>query len=538
MSKTLALLKASMSEGMNFFRISGRNRSRFFKVGVPIIIGIFFMLAMASYANMMMELVLNNGTEFVVLTLFATVAAIFILMEGVYKTSGLLFNCRDDDTLLALPIKKSTVFLIRILKFYLFEVIVNTLFLAPVMVMYGLRVGAPISFYLISVLALFLLPILPVVISCLIGGMISYFSTKFKFKNLAQIALTTVVLIAAIFLSFNIKEVMKGVAQNAENINGVITRFYYPIGEYIDLVRGFDFGKLVIFVVANVGLLLLMVAVLGKVYYKINSRVKIVKSDIKKHDYKIKTVRPLMALVKKEIGKFISSPVFVVNAGFGLVLYIVSCVLIALNIDGLLTQVAEMEAEGLSAEGIIAFLPAVIFGLVFVMSMMTSITSSMISLEGKSFNILKSLPISSMKIILAKVLAAMVVMVPVFLIGDLIVFAKFDFNILQMLMILVASVVMPMIAELIGIIVNLKYPKMDAKDDVEVVKQSMSSMIAVFVGIGTSGLMIYAIYNAFMNGISASVVMVAGLGFSVILLALLLLYLKKRGVKDFNAINV
>ena len=129
-------------------------------------------------------------------------------------------------------------------------------------------------------------------------------------------------------------------------------------------------------------------------------------------------------------------------------------------------------------------------------------------------------------------------MVPVFLLGDLVVFAKFGFDVWQMLMIVAASVVMPMVAELVGIMVNLKFPKMDAKDDVEVVKQSMSSLIAVFTGLAGSVMMAYIIYNAFMAGMSATMTMGAGLVFGLILLVLLMVYLKKWGVKDFNAIDV
>ena len=117
-------------------------------------------------------------------------------------------------------------------------------------------------------------------------------------------------------------------------------------------------------------------------------------------------------------------------------------------------------------------------------------------------------------------------------------FVRFDFDVWQILIILATSAIAPMIAELIGIIVNLKYPKMDAKDDVEVVKQSMSSMIAVFVGLFASFVMIGIIASAFVGETSTMEIMGAGLMFCVIVLALLLWYLKKRGAKEFNAINV
>ena len=97
---------------------------------------------------------------------------------------------------------------------------------------------------------------------------------------------------------------------------------------------------------------------------------------------------------------------------------------------------------------------------------------------------------------------------------------------------------MPLVSEVVGIVINLKYPKMNAQDDTEVVKQSMSSMVAVFVGFGSSIMMIYIIYNTFNNGLSASGTVGAGLLFGVAALVLLLIYLWRRGIKDFNSINV
>ena len=129
-------------------------------------------------------------------------------------------------------------------------------------------------------------------------------------------------------------------------------------------------------------------------------------------------------------------------------------------------------------------------------------------------------------------------MIPIFLIGDVVMFVRFDFDVWQMLMIVALSIMAPMIAELIGIIVNLKYPKMDAKNDTEVVKQSMSSMVAVFVGLAASVVMVYIIYSGFKSGLSATEVVGAGLMFSVVAFGILMVYLKKWGVKEFNSINV
>lgn len=538
MSKAGSLFRVMLSEGMNPFRISGKKQNGLKRIGIPVIVAIWVMMAMAMYGLSMMEPLAESNMEYVTLTVFALFSALFVLGEGLYKASGLLFNCRDDDLVLSLPIKKSTVLLLRVVKFYLFEVLVNALFLAPVMIVYALKVGVSASFYVVAIVALFALPVLPVVLASLIGGLISYFSSKFRFKNLAQIVLTIAILMAALIAWFNFSDVMTAFVQNAGSINDVISKFYYPAGQFINLVLDFNIWQFLIFIVTNMGLLIVMVILLGRVYFKINSRVKVVKLDGKKRDYVVKSKNVTWALMKKEIGRFVNSPVFLINAGFGLVIYVVVCVVLSINMDTILGKVAEMGFEGLTAEAVLGFVPAVVFGLIFITSMLSSITSSMISLEGKSFNILKSLPVTTMRILLAKVFAAMLVMVPMIIIGDIVVFVRFRFDVWQTLMIIVASVLVPMLAEVVGIIINLKFPKMDAKDDVEVVKQSLSSFVAVFVGMIASGVMMYAIYAMYVNKFSASEAMLIWLMTTIIILGFLLLYLRRRGVKEFNAINV
>ena len=116
--------------------------------------------------------------------------------------------------------------------------------------------------------------------------------------------------------------------------------------------------------------------------------------------------------------------------------------------------------------------------------MMTFITTTMISLEGKGFNILKSMPISGKKVIMTKVLAAMLLIVPVTALGTIVMFARFQFNALDGLLVLIAVIVTPLVTELIGILIDLKYARFDAESDTVVVKQSAGVMVSTFLGLG------------------------------------------------------
>lgn len=537
MKKLVSLIRASMTDNMSIFKIKKRNQTKATKKILPIVLAILLFFSFWSYANMLMEPLAEVHIEYIGLTLFILLTSILTLVEGIYKASNLLFNCRDDNLMFSLPVKKSTVLFVRVFKFYVFEILYNSIFLAPAMVAYVRYAGISTSFVAISLLALILLPIIPIVISCFIGGIISASSSKFKFKNIAQILITTVFLLVVLYVSFNLQNFIKDIVQNATSINDVITKLYYPAGAYVKLITDFNVKDLIVFIAIHALLFTVTVMLLGKVYFRINSRVKTVKTGKTNTKYNIKTNTPMKALIKKELRKFISSPVFVTNAAFGLVFYVAGCILITIKFESTV-QMLVSQGINITVEQIKGFIPVVQFGLVCFASLMSSITCSMISLDGKTFNVLKSLPVKPYKIIMSKVYTAVLIMMPFIIIGDIIMFLNFEFNILEIAIILIASIVLPFVSELIGIIVNLKYPKMDAENDTQIVKQSMSSMIAVFAGMILIGLTVLLLYKAISKGLQIDIVILIGLVIYIVMYGVLMLYLKKKGVKDYNSINV
>ena len=163
---------------------------------------------------------------------------------------------------------------------------------------------------------------------------------------------------------------------------------------------------------------------------------------------------------------------------------------------------------------------------------MTCITSSMISLEGKSFNIIKSLPVEPKKILLAKILTSNIITIPAILICDVIFFSVFKVAIIDIVLILLASIIMPTFTAILGVLINLKYPKMDATSDTEVVKQSMSSMISVFIGMFIGVLSIAAVI------IGGNLFIILELLIFSIIVCILWNVLKRYGIRKFKEINV
>ena len=540
MKKIISLIKASMTSDMNLFKISQKKDNKKNGKGLIILIGFFFMVSIWSYANMFFEKMAPLHLQEMVLSIFVFLVSILVIGEGIYKTGPLLFNCKDDQLLLSLPIKKSTVFFIRVFKFYVFELMFNSLFIIPLVIAYT-RWADSISytFYITSIIMLLVLPIIPIVISCIIGTITTSLSSRFKYKNLAQIITTTIVLLFVFYLSVNLDGFFNYLTKHATSLNDLIIKIYYPAGIYAKLATNFNITDLLVFILINIFIFVVAIFILSKFYFRINSRMKKVTTTKKTNisELTIKKNSITKSLIKKEFSTFFNTPVFIINAGFGLVLYVAAAIGVSIKYNDIIPVLSDPNKFNIPKCVINNNIPLIIFMLIAMGGLMTSITSSVISLEGRNINIMKSLPIKVKKILMSKVYSSLIITTPPFLIGNIILFIRFKPSIIQMILLLILSIIIPLLSHFIGLIMNLKYPKLDWENTAEVVKQSTSSFISVMIGIML--LVINTIVITKIVGkIDVTIILFILTGFYIIVDSILYIYLIKTGEKEFNKLSV
>ena len=543
MKKLYSLIRACMTSDMALFKIKTKKKNKSALL-IPLVIGLYLMFTIWSSANAIFEKLYPLQLSHILLSLFVFSISFMTLIEGIYKSGSLIFNCKDDQLLLSLPISRRTVLFIRIFKFYVFELIFNSLFLLPIMIAY-IRWNDNLSwtYFLTSFIMLIMLPIIPIVLSCIIGAITSSLSSRFKYKNVVQIILSMIILVGIFAVSFNMDGAFNYVVEHATSLNDLITKIYYPAGSYASLITEFKVWDLIVFIVIHLGIFSLGILVLGKYYFKINSRLKKVETTTNKkksriENLTIKTKSPLQAIIAKEIKTFFKTPVFIINAGFALVLFMIATIGIAFKYNSFIDLFASDEnAFGLAKETIINNLSILILMIILVTSYMTSITSSVISLEGRNIRILKSLPIKVKTILMGKVLAPLLITTPVLLIGDIILFMVMKIGIIEALLLIVLSILIPSVSHFIGIIVNLQYPKLEWENTAEVVKQSASSFISVMIGIVLM-IITLVIVSSTIGHIKPLIILIIMFLLHAIINAILYLYLTKNGVKSFNKLSI
>lgn len=535
MKKFISLVKANMSEGMNIFKVNTKKPNNFTQKVLPIIIAILVMISIYFYAEKVITKLQPINKEFILITLFIVITSFVTIIGGIYKAGNLLFKCKDDNLLFSLPIKKKMVLAIRILKFYLYELIYNSVFLIPAIICYVIHTRPNLTFYIVTIIGILVFPIIPILISCLIGTLITAVASKFKGKNIAQTVFSFIIFIGIFYMTNNADQLLINLANNALSVNDFITKVYYPAGAYNELILNFNTLKLFEFIGIHLVLLIITILLISKSYFKINSNTIAIKTKKSNKEYNIKKLSPISSLIKKEFNKFINSPVFFTNAALGVLFVIAGCILLVVKFDSIETLIPQMNLTATIQETK-SFISLIYFGLICFSGCLASITSSMISLEGRAINILKTMPVKPYTIIKSKILTALLIKIPVVFIGNIIVFIRFKFDIVSMILIIIASVIIPLVIETIGIMVNLKYPRMDAQSDTEVVKQSMSSFISALTGIGLLFLTIFLIYKLVMADISINLIMLSIISMYGVMYAILSTILHKTVDRNFNNI--
>lgn len=348
-----------------------------------------------------------------------------------------------------------------------------------------------------------------------------------------QTLLSSLIFLFIFFVSMNADDFIKNIASKAESINDLLTSIYYPIGAYINLITKFKLLDLIKLLLINIIPFLLFILIGSKYYFKIIfSSKENVKTKNKLKKGLIIKQKPIVSLVKKELKRYFSSVVYMFNTSFGLILAVI--VPIILGIKGQDVFDDFLAGCGVSSD---LSLSVIFYFFILFVGAMTSISSSSISLEGKTINITKSLPISEKMILQSKILTCFAIELPFIMFSDVLFFIMFKPSLSYIILIIILSFVVILLTSCIGLVANLKYPKMNASNDTEVVKQSMSSMIGVFSGMG---ILIGSIFlvTYLSDKFSILTLLSAHVTSLFIISIILYLYLIKYGTIEYRKINV
>ncbi len=527
-----ALLKKQMGEMLCFLTQSGKKGRRRSK-GITLLYAFLFAYAGAAvalqFAFLMDSLcgpLTKAGLGWLYFALAGLLATVMAVVMGLFLAQSQLFEAKDNEMLLALPVPVFKIVFSRMVPLYLQNFLVESLALVPAAAVYHMRFGLSGLQAAEFSLLLLLLPLLGLALTCVLGWLTAVFSARIRWKNFATTVLSLALLGAYLAFYLKINEWLQMLLANSAAVGDGVRGALYPL--YL-LGKGLDGDPAAFLLFSGMTLLLFGLAywAVSKSFWRIAAGRSAARTAYRGKSMK---ARPAgLALLEKELRRFLKTPIYLLNCGLGAVFLLIIA-------GAALFRGKELPAwaEGLPLPG--GSLPILGCGFVSAVASMDLVTASSISLESRSLELLRSLPVSGRQVLGVKLGFHMLVTTPAALLCGLATAWALDSSPAVTLFSAVLPVLFVLLSGELGLLFNLRFPYLDWNTETAAVKQSPAVALALFSCWGV--LAVFAgLYFLLGNALGPEGFLPLCGGILAVLCAVLLWMLNTWGVKRFLEID-
>ncbi len=459
-----------------FFDIMGKNKKSQSK-SLALFVILFGILALSLGFNYytLAEVLEPVGLSFAVLPMGILTASLVLIMINTKSVGGNFYKSKDFEMLSALPIKNSTIISAKYISSILLSMVYSLATLLPAYVVYFMFCKVTVINVIVCVFSFVFIPSFSQLLCCLIGWISNAISSKMKNKNLISGIVSLIfVLLTLVVVSVMTSDTMIDLfADDFPLWLKIVMPFVYFL--YFAIIKS-SLLYFLAFVAVCLAYSVLAILFINLGYKKINSNLSITKTNTKKVKGELKFEKHsiFVQLLKKDAKKFFSTPIFFVNVIVGPIMAIA----VPFALLGMKNELSMMVSDGSVLLILIAtFMVPMFIG-------MSPASASLISIEGSSFKLVKSLPISHKSYLWSKITFNILLSLPFLIIGEvlIVIFLKMQANVA--ILMIVIGILFVYLLSLFSLFMNLMFARFDWTSVAMVVKQSKSvlfSMLASMV---------------------------------------------------------
>lgn len=422
----------------------------------------------------------------------------------------------DSDLLLSMPIKKIDIVLSKTLSKYLFNLALISMVIIPTIILYAVYVELTIGVILWCILIMLIIPLLGVGINYIINFIITRFFNRVKFATLLK-TLLAIILFGGYMALYIYSSTVMGL-QDVSTIDEFLNSNFL-VGLCVRIICDNNLLNLLYLLLIIIG-----VFVLGIWGYMANFGKNFVAYRGKKSKLKYTSPRAFGGLIRKELKKYFTTPILLINTIIGPIVLIGLSIFVAIEGEqGISSFFFGLEGGLLS-----------IFTLVFlIMCASTLISPCTISLEGRYLWILRCTPADPKKILFAKSFLNMIIFIPVHLISSTIILITLGGGLLESIAFIALPILLNIIMSFGGTYINLLFPKLEWESETQVVKQSLSLVVTMIIGY------ILALLPTILGllEMSSAICLEISMAVYCLLAILTIVLINTSGVKKFNKLN-
>lgn len=526
----LLLKKQLMEVFRSYFYDAKMNKAR--SKGTTIAYIVMFVLLMvgvlggmfAVLAATMCGQLVEMGMDWLYFVIMGMMAVFLGAFGSVFNTYSGLYLAKDNDLLLSMPIPVRIIMASRLLNVYLLGLMYSGIVILPVIIVYWCTVPLTAGIILGGVVLLIVISLFVLALSCVLGWVVAKISLKLKNKSFITVLVSLVFFGLYYFVCFRSQALIGSLLLNAASVGDKIKGSVYPL--YLFGRMGCGDGVAMLIVSAVV------IALLALVWYLIARsflNIATASGNTAKAVYREKAAMqtsPAAALLRKELGRFTASPLYMLNCGLGTVFLLILAV--ASLIKG---REVFLMMNALFA-GNEDFVPVLAALCLCLLAGSNDITAPSVSLEGKSLWIAQSLPINPWQALRAKLGLHLLITEPSLMLCAVCVAAVSGLDFLHAALVVVVPMVYVVLSAAFGLFMGLKRPNLTWTSEVAPIKQGLAVFLSMFGGwVLAAGLGF--LYYALMAHLGAAAFLLAATALFIVLALVLLRWLKTSGAKIY-----
>ena len=468
-----------------------------------------------------------GGYGWLYFTLVSVLAVLLGVFGSVFNTFSGLYQARDNDLLLSLPIPVRSILAARLLGVYLMGLMFSGVVLLPCVIVYWVMAEHSVAVIVGGLLLVLAVSLIVLVLSCVLGWVVAKISAKLKRKSFLTVLIALVFFGLYYTVCFRASDLLQDLMQHMDTLGDALQGAYplYLLGR----MGGGDWLAMLLVLAVTLALCAAVYVVLDRTFIGIATATGAAARTVYK-EKAVKAAGASSALLRREFGRFTSSPNYMLNCGLGTVMLPILGVVLLVKMNDILPVLQELAGSETSG-----FMATMLCAALCLVGTMNDMASSSVSLEGKNLWLAQSLPVTTWQVLRAKLLVQMLVTgLPMAVTSALVILALRP-ALPEAALLVVLPLLFVWLSAEFCLTLDLKRPNVVWTNEITVIKQRLTVLLAMLGG-WLYAVAIAALY--FLEGadMGAAWYLLAWSVLTAVLALLLRGWLRRGGCRAFEAL--
>lgn len=457
------------------------------------------------------DLLLRINQQGLVLALGISFVSIFIFFFGIFYSLNVLYFAKDIEILLPLPFKPSEILGAKFTVALFYEYLTEIILLLPLLIIYGIKSSAGLVYYFYAGILFLILPIVPLTVSSLLNMILMSFTNVGRHRDKLKILGGIVAMFIALSLniwtqklgySSNNPEQMLKMITSGNNSLVQTSNKMFPgssiAAKGLILSETFQgFINILLFLGITLVVILIFLALGEKLYFRgvvgisetSSKRKELTDKELEKLVVKKSSIR---ALTIRELKILFRTPVYFMNCILMNFLWPIFMFIPIFTQPELLNNIKKA-SDYVNNPSTIKLGIGLSLAVGLFLGSSNGITSTAISREGKNIFISKYIPVSYGSQLTSKLLSGIIMSIIAVIMMVLTATVIIKIPMYLNLVIVLLSIPGIIFAAIIGLLIDLNFPKLNWDTEVKAVKQNFNVVISLMIGMIGAGVIVFLV---------------------------------------------